>query len=699
MTPDAPDLGRLISPRGIAVVGASDNARSVGGQPMIYLTSYGYAGTVHPVNPTRVRVMGLPCVPSVRDVPDPCDVALVAVAAHRVADVIRDCGARGIPFAVILSSGFREAGPDGQLLEANLASVARAAGVRLVGPNCMGVLNIPEHIHCGFGQGFRVRDYIPGPVAMATQSGGYGFTLLRNASREKLGFNHVVSVGNSIDLDALDFVGHFLERDDVRIVTAFLEGVRDGRRLLTLGRRALALGKPILVWKVGNTPAGRTAAASHTASLTSSYDLFRAAFREGGIIELRDYEDLVDVARGFLGGRLPRGPRVGLVSGSGGAGVIAADRFSEAGLTLPAWSDATRAALRDGLGPFSGTGNPIDLSGEGSRDGRSLSNIATDIVLADDGVDMVMVRSGQTSGSAAAARALAAIRDAADKPVLVATVAEDHAEGKAALDAAGVPWFLTVGRAATAARALATFAAAQAAPPGDPSPRPLPRPALELPDRGGFLSEGDSRPVLAAYGIPQVRTLHVAGAVPANHGLCYPLAVKANCAGLPHKTEAGAVRLNLPDLASVRAAAREVTGAACTASPDTPPDGVLLQEMTRGTELILGAMDDACFGPIVMVGLGGVFAELLRDTAYGFAPVSAATARAMIDSLRGKPLLDGWRGAAPADRDSVADALVRLSWLIADHRDRIAVIDINPLFVEGDTVLAADAVITLKDLG
>ncbi|WP_302621174.1 acetate--CoA ligase family protein [Wenxinia marina] len=677
------------------MVGASENPSSIGGQPMAFLTGYGYAGAIHPVNPTRSRVMDLPCVPSVRDVPDPCDVALIAVAAHRVADVIRDCGVRGIRFAVILSSGFREAGAEGQALEAGLARVAHDAGVRLVGPNCMGVLNIPERIHCGFGQGFRVRDYPVGPVAMATQSGGYGFTLLRNASREGLGFNHVVSVGNSVDLDALDVAGHFLERDDVRIVTLFLEGTRDGRRLLTLGRRALEVGKPILVWKVGNTPAGRSAAASHTASLTSSYDLFRAAFRESGIIELRDYEDLVDVARGFIGGRLPRGPRVGLVSGSGGAGVIAADRFAEAGLTLPIWSDATRAALRDGLGPFSGTGNPVDLSGEGSRDGRSLSNVATGIVLADDGVDMVMVRSGQTTGSAAAARDLAAIRDASGKPVLVATVAEDHAEGKAALDAAGVPWFLTVGRAATAASALVRFAARRAAPAADPGPRPVPRADLALPDRSGFLSEAEARAVLAAYGIPQVRALHVTGAVPADHGLRYPLAVKANSAGLPHKTEAGAVRLNLPDLGAVRAAAREVAEAAARACPDLPPDGVLLQEMAQGTELILGAMDDPCFGPVVVVGMGGILAELLRDAAYGFAPVGLSTAREMLDGLRGRPVLEGWRGAAAADLDSVADVVVRLSWLIADHHDRIASIDINPVFVAGTRVLAADVLIAL----
>lgn len=330
------DMERLFAPRAIAVVGASDNPHSAGGQPMHFLTGYGYGGRVFPINPKRDSVLGLPCHASVLDLPEAPDVALIAVAAPLVAGVVRDCGARGIGFAVILSSGFRERGPEGQAREAELVAVARQAGVRLVGPNCMGVLNIPDRVHCGFGQGFRVNDYLPGPVAMTTQSGGYGFTLLRNANRAGLGFNRVVSVGNSVDLDSLDFIDHFLDCPEVRIVTAFIEGISDGRRLIALGRKALAVNKPILIWKVGNTAAGARAAASHTASLTSDYALFQAAFREGGYIEVQDYEDLVDVAKAFLGGLLPAGDRVGLVSGSGGAGVIAADRFTQAGLRLPA---------------------------------------------------------------------------------------------------------------------------------------------------------------------------------------------------------------------------------------------------------------------------------------------------------------------------------------------------------------------------
>lgn len=702
----APDLSRLFSPRGIAVVGATDSRTGVGGQPMHYLTGYGYAGEVFPVNPRREDVLGRTCYPSLSDVPGPCDVVLIAVPSRSVPGIVREAGACGIPFAVVLSAGFREAGEEGRQIEAELVSAGRDAGVRIVGPNCMGVLNIPEKVHNGFGQGFGVRDYPAGPVAMATQSGGYGFTMVRNASRGGLGFNYVASVGNSVDLNVLDFVDYFLDRDDVKVVTAFIEGISDGRRLLALGRKALEVGKPILVWKAGRTGAGAKAAASHTASLAASYALYRAAFREGGYIELNDYEDLVDVARAFLGGVLPRGNRVALVSGSGGAGVVASDRFVEAGLQLPDYTEATHARLRDILPPLAVPANPVDLSGQNTKDGRSLSNAAVEVVLGDDDIDMVMVRSGQSIASPERAGELIGIARASGKPVLVATVAEDHLSGKATLDEAGVPWFLTVGRAAVAARALADFAARRRRieASGDAAQvPPWSRRELALPAGGGkFLSERASREVLAAYDIPTTRQR----AVPLDGidaldalDLAFPVAVKVNSADLPHKSEAGGIRLGLADLDAVKAAAHEVVAKARAHAPKAEIDAVLIQEMARGAELMLGAVDDECFGPVVLFGLGGIFAELIGDVAYRFAPLDHAAAREMIGEIRGALILEGYRGQPAVDPDALADIIVRLGQLITDHRGRIESIDVNPLFVLGGDIAAADALVVLRGEG
>lgn len=701
----ASSLDRLFSPRAIAVVGASDNPRSAGGQPMQFLTRYGYCGRIYPVNPKRDTVCGLRCHASVSDIPEPVDVALIAVAAPLVADVVRACGASGVGFAVILSSGFRERGHEGQAREAELAQVARASGVRIVGPNCMGVLNIPGRVHSGFGQGFQVSDYLPGPVAMTTQSGGYGFTLLRNANRAGIGFNYVVSVGNSIDLDALDFIDHFLDCTDVRIVTAFVEGVSDGRRLIELGRKALAVNKPVLIWKVGNTEAGAKAAASHTASMSSRYALFQAAFRQGGYVEVRDYEDMVDITKAFLGGMLPGGDRVALVSGSGGAGVIAADRFTEAGLRLPEYTAQTQARLRAIFPPLARPDNPIDLSGETTADGKSLSNAAARLVLADDNIDMIMLRSGQTTGSLDATQELIEIRRQIGKPVLVATVAEDHQPAKDLLDKAGVPWFLTVGRAASAARALADFAARKrrAGMPDD-AVRPVDRQHLALPATPGrFLSEAAALDLLAAYGLPVVRRQHVpADAIDRmdlGADLAFPLAVKVCSPDLPHKSEAGGIRLGLTNPDDVKDAARQVLKSARAFAPDARLDGILVQEMATGTEFIFGALSDPCFGPVVMFGPGGVLAEVMHDVAYGFAPLGARAARDMLTGIRAGKLLQGYRGAPPADMAVLADFAMRLGCLIADHGDRIESIDINPVFVHAARVVAADALVVLKDRG
>lgn len=700
----AVDLSRLFDPRAIAVVGATESSRAVGGQPMHYLTTYGYAGEVFPVNPNREMVLGRKCYPSLADIPSGCDVVLIAVAARLVPDVIRQAGAKGIPFAVILSSGFREAGDEGKALEAELIAAIRETGIRAVGPNCMGVLNIPKKVHNGFGQGFGVKDYSTGPVAMATQSGGYGFTLVRNASRAGTGFNYIASVGNSVDLNVLDFIDYFLDCDDVKVVTAFIEGVSDGRRLLELGRKALERNKPILVWKAGNTTAGQKAAASHTASLASTYALYQAAFRQGGYVEVDDYEDLVDLAKAFLAGTLPRGDRVGLVSGSGGAGVIASDRFMQAGLQLPEFSATTKSALRDMLPPLAGTGNPVDISGQNTKDGKSLSNAAAEAVLADENIDMVMVRSGQTTGSVEAAQSIIDIARAAGKPVLVATVAEDHLPAKALFDAAGLPWFLTVGRAATAARALADFSMRQQKWAVRPRTiqRAFPRPELSFPAGETFLSERASRGVLAQYGIPLVRQEFVpADAVDRLNlqSLTFPVVVKVNSPDIPHKSEAGAIRVNLTTPEGVRSAAREVIAAARNYAPDARIDGVLVQEMAKGTELLLGAADDACFGPIVLFGLGGIFAEVMADVVYRFAPFDRLSAQDMLAEIKGAKLLQGYRGQSVADLDALADIAVRLGWLMNDYRDAIESIDINPIFVNGSTILAADALIALKGRG
>ncbi|MDI6029470.1 acetate--CoA ligase family protein [Corticibacterium sp. UT-5YL-CI-8] len=697
------DLTKLFAPRAIAVVGATDAANAIGGMPMRYLTEFGYAGKVYPVNPKRETLMGLTCYASLLDVPAGVDVVLVAVAAKFVPDIIRQCSAKNIPFAVVLSAGFHEAGPEGQLLEEDLLRALKGSGVRMVGPNCLGLLNVSEKVHNGFGAGLAEKNYHQGPVAMVTQSGGYGFTLIKNAHRAGAGFQYVASIGNSLDLNVLDFIEYFLESPDIKVVSAFVEGVDDGRRLVELGKRALEVGKPILIWKAGKTAAGQKAAASHTASLAASYALYQAAFREGGYVEVDDFEDFVDISRAFLAsGKLPEGKRVGIVTGSGGAGVVASDRCEEAGLELPPLSQTSVYQLEGVLPEFAAIGNPVDISGQRTKDGSSVSNRAAEIVIADPGMDMLIVRSRQTTSSPAHAEAMADIRDKGGKPVFVAMGADEDYDSKAALDRRGVSWHLTVGRAAVAAAALADFAEKRRKhlDAKDPVRRGFEPGKVELPLGAGFMSEWDSRKVLDAYGIASSGTKHLSRAEVAKLAaldLKFPVAVKANSVNIPHKSEAGAIRLDVADIAAVKMAAADVIASARHYKPAAEIDGVIVQEMASGLEVIVGAVNDACFGPVVLFGLGGVFAEVMKDVTYRFAPIDKATARSMIEEIRGAKLLSGYRGQAKADLDALADIVSRLSWLVADQAERIDSIDINPIFVNGSRLSVADALVVLRD--
>ena len=705
MSEAAGDFSRLLNPRGIAVVGASNDPQRIGGQPAKILQDTGYRGAIYPVNPKYSEVSGLACYPDLRAVPRPCDVAIIAVNAAVVPRSIRDCGAAGIPFAIIFSAGFREAGKAGAAREAELKVVAREAGVRFIGPNCIGTMNLKDRVYCGFGAGFANPDLKAGTVAFVSQSGGFAFSVVGLADHEGIGFNYVVSAGNEADIGTLDLMADFIERDDVEAVVSYMEGVSDGARLRAIGRRALELGKPVLVWKVGNSAIGRAAAESHTASMTASYALYRAAFAEGGFIEIEDVHQLVDAARAFGARRLPRGRRVAVVTTSGGSGVLIADACDRHGLELPRLAAGTVRAIEQLAPQYASLANPVDLTAQVTGDHERVNRICAHLV-ADPNIDQLIVRYGGVQGARgeAWANGIAAVAGATDKPVLIAwsRVPDPAQASMQILDRHRIPWLLTPTRTAYAAGVLNHFARRRerllARP--DPQPRPFAPRRLDLPSGACKLSEHESRACLAAYGVPATRARLIAP--DAIDGLArspvpYPLAVKIDSPDIAHKTEAGAVRLDVRNLKELKQAAREILAAARRHQPGARLNGVLIAEMARGAEVIVGAVNDRFFGPVVMFGLGGVAIELLHDVSYGFAPLDREAAHDMIRATRAHPLLTGYRGQPPLAVEALADALVRLSLLAADHAARIAEIDVNPLFVSATGVLAADALVVLRD--
>lgn len=701
-TPLRPDLTRLLTPQSIAIIGASTNLTSISGQPLRLMVDAGYTGKLYPVNPKRDEVQGIKAYPSATAIPGPCDVALIAVSAAQVPQALRDCGKAGIPFAVVLAGGFAEIGDAGAAMQRELDAAIKDSGVRVVGPNCIGIANIATRAFCAFGGALYDKSLEPGPVAVLSQSGGVGLSIMAHAHARGVDTRYLVSCGNEADLDFFDFAHTLLGMDDVKVIAAYLESSTEGVRLRELGRRALEVGKPIILLKVGNSGAGRRAAGSHTGKLTADYTLFKTAFREGGFIEVQDLHELADVAKLVLGGRFPKGRNIGVLTGSGGWGVMTAEAYERNGLHLPLPSSQTAEALKAVVADYGSRGNPIDTTPVYGQ-----QHTVLEIIVNEPNWDMLHVRS---AGGPALKEWLPKFLEIArrtEKPIIVGWAPSPglDLDIKAQLQKNGIycPSF-----AADAGRAVGLFTDFAMkrqkflAGHGKAEARPVAQQALDFGTGTGALAEHVSKQCLARYGIPSTKEVLLSlDAILAlkESPVSFPVAVKLTSADIPHKTEADAVRLGVKSLDELKAAAQAVTAGGRQHAPDARIDGISVQEMACGVEMIVGAVNDAHFGPYVMVGLGGVLTEVLHDVAHRFAPVNAADARDMLAELKGAKILEGFRGAAPADIDAVVDVLVRVSWLIHDHRERIAEIDVNPLFVraKGQGVVAADALVVLRD--
>jgi acetate---CoA ligase (ADP-forming) len=698
------DLSKLLNPSSIAIIGASSNNTSISGQPLRLMIEAGYAGKIYPVNPKRDEVQGVKAYPDAQSIPGPCDVALVAVSAAQVPQALRDCGKAGIPFAVVLAGGFAEIGEAGAAAQHELDAAIKESGVRIVGPNCIGVANIATRAFCAFGGALYDKSLEPGPVAVVSQSGGVGLSILAHAHARGVDTRYIVSCGNEADLNFFDIAHALLDKDDVQVIAAYLESSTEGAKLRELGRRALEVGKPIILLKVGNSGVGRRAASSHTGKLTADYTLFKTAFREGGFIEVQDLHELADVAKLVLGGRYPKGRNIGVLTGSGGWGVMTAEAYERNGLHLPLPSPETAEKLKAVVADYGSRGNPIDTTPVYSK-----QHTVLEIIVDEPNWDMLHVRSAGGPILKEWMPKFLQIAKRTDKPIIVgwSPVPGLDLDIKHELEKNGIfcPSF-----AADAGRAVGLFTDFAMkrqkflARSGTPEARPVARQTLDFgtsTSTGVALAEHVSKQCLARYGIPSTKEVLLSlDAILAltESPVSFPVAVKLASADIPHKTEADAVRLGVKSLDELKAAAQAVTAGGRKHAPNARIDGISVQEMAAGVEMIVGAVNDPHFGPYVMVGLGGVLTEVLHDVSHHFAPVTAADAREMLASLKGAKILDGYRGAAPADVDAVVDVLVRLSWLIHDHQDRIAEIDVNPLFAraKGGGVVAADGLVVLR---
>lgn len=700
------DLHRLFNPRSIALIGASTELGTISGQPMNFLVKRGYEGALYPVNPKYPELLGRRCYASIDDVPEVPDVAIILVNARLAVRMLEACGRKGVPFVIMFSSGFSETGAEGAAMQDELRAIAQRHGIGFVGPNCQGIIGVPAKAYAGFGSAF-IYDYQPGPVSMVSQSGGFGFSVMSLAAMEGgVGFRYVVTTGNEVGISTLDFWRFLIDDPGTRMIASYTEGMKDARRLRGIGEAALDARKPILVWKVGNSEEGQRAVASHTANLSGATALYQAAFRQTGIQQIEDIQDIVDYSAAFQCGKVPKGNRVAIITISGGAGIMMTDEAIARGLAVQPLSPETVDRLRPLVPSFAALGNPIDLTAA-IFDDTDLCRKALELIVEDPRVDSIAMANAGLQGEVATkvAREIVNVARRSDKPIMLGWSARRQVAGEAyaMLDELKIPHYRSPMRCMRALAALTNHALACER---HEARKREPLLTMECAEARGELAgattdlaEYRAKKLLARYGIPGTSealatTAGEAAVIAARIG--FPVVLKVQSADVPHKTEAGGVRVGLKSAAEVEAAFASITASVRAYKPDAVVDGILVQEMvTDAVEVILGINNDPLFGPALMFGLGGIFTEVMKDVSLRLAPVHASVAREMIREVKAYPLLAGARGRPPCDEDALVDALCRLSAMAMDLGDGLAELDVNPLFVlpQGRGVKAGDALI------
>jgi len=701
-------LGPLMKPASIAVVGASQRM-SRATRVVANLQRFGYAGRIFPINPKYAEVLGLPCYPDLASTPEPADSVVVAIPAEQVPAVLTaavDCGVRA---AVVLSSGFAEAGAPGRQRQAELERLATERGLLICGPNCYGVFNI--RLGAATFSADLVEPLRPGAVGVVSQSGGFSHAIGEYLMQQRaVGLSYIVSCGNQAGVTVEDYIAFLVEDDDTAVIGAFVEGFKKPEAFRRAAARARALGKPIVVLKVGRSENARQAMLAHTGSLAGTPEIIEAMLRQSGIVQVSSLNEMIDTLTLLAAARTytPRAWKVGILSGLGGECGRAADAADRGGVELPPLSAASVDTLKTFMPDFGNPRNPLDGTGAMYED-ASLFPRLFDVMLRDEAVDVVAVnlrvnvpRPGGGAPSRPFSRAM--IDALANNPGRLVLAFSSFAGGDLdqevvrPLADAGVPFLESTETTMLALRHAREHRRfldrAESVAPSAPAGRPRAR-------LSGTLGATEAMALLSEFGVPVVESIaakDAAAAAVAADRVGYPVVLKIDSPDIAHKTDVGGVRVGLGDAAAVRAAFGAMLDEVRQRAPAARLDGALVQRMIPGgREMILGVKTDPLFGPAVLCGLGGVFVEQLRDVALRLPPIGPADAAAMIAELRGAAILSGARGRAPADTRALADAIVRVAALADAHRDSLRALDINPLLVldEGRGVVAVDWLIEL----
>jgi acyl-CoA synthetase (NDP forming) len=699
-------LDTFFAPASIALIGASRDHEKIPGRLLAFLRKNGFPGSIYPVNPNYADIDGLKCYPSIADIKQPIDLAIIIIPARGVLGALEQCAAASVKNAVVISSGFAEEGGDSVAMQDAIAALAKRSGMRISGPNAEGFYSDVQKVAATFSPTVDIKPGAPRLVAtkrrvgIVAQSGGIGFAISHRARALGVALSYVVSTGNEADLGAGEFLDYLVQDPSTDVILLFIEGIRDVDKFLAASRRAAEIGKPVIVTKVGRSGAGERAAASHTASMAGWSAAYDAVFAKYGFIVTNDLDEAVTIAAVLVANPLPRGDRVAVLTVSGGAGIWGADAVSLQGLQVPELSEAIQSGIRSLIPSYGAARNPIDVTAQGVNTGGLQKSI--ELLDASDEVDAILVVLSLSSETRMPFKRdeLKPVIEAQNKPIVFYSYTLPSAFARAELAASGVVILSGLTHVGVAIRQALLRARFKFAPP--PAMPGSIAPAIAAHLKPGKLSEADSKSLLrdAGIAVPDevlVTERDALDAAIARVG--FPLVMKIQSPDIPHKSEVGGVRINITTKGEAFSVYRELTESVRRQRPDAMIQGALLSPMAkRGVEIIIGALQDVTFGPLVMVGLGGVTTELFRDVIYRPAPVSAEEASSMLDDLKAAPLLRGFRGSAKADIAALSQLISQLSVLAASARSEIAEIELNPVLVhpEGQGVTIVDALVAPK---
>ena len=694
-------LRPFFEPAGVAIIGASSNPRKLSYGILKNLVSSAYAGGVYPVNPTATELLGKPCYPDISVVPDPVDLAVIVLPVAVIPETLEACGQRGVKAVIIISGGFKEVGEGGEEMEERCLEIIRRYGMRMIGPNCVGLLNVHSGLNTTFIHG--VPD--PGGIGFMAQSGAVMGGVVDQVLGKKIGFSHFISMGNEADVTETDLIEYLAGDPFTRVIATYVEQIKDGRRFLEVARRVSRI-KPIVLLKGGRSSAGARAVSSHTGSLAGSHAAYQAAFKQAGVIEVESLSALFETALALDFQPLPKGRRAVIITNAGGPAALASDALSFNGLTLDDLEADTRAELRAALNPSAQVGNPVDILGGAEPPDYAL---CINTLKKDKNVDIILpllVPQALVSPSGVA-QAIVDASAGSGKTVLACIMGDLSVdEPRLILHGNRIPMFVQAEGMGPVLKAMVGYREWLEKPAQKVEvPAGIDRAAAEAvlaAARGkDSLGEAETRPLLAAYGVPVVEGGFAGSSVQAADladRIGYPVVMKIVSPQLLHKSDVGGIMLGLADRAAVLKGFERMMMDITAARPDALLEGVMVERSApRGQEVIVGMRRDPGFGPLLMFGLGGIYVELFKDVAFRVAPVSRAEALEMITETRAGRLLTGFRGAPPADLDAVVDAILRLGQLALDF-PQLEEAEINPLLVypAGKGALALDGRVILK---